>query len=70
MSMVEKEYFELPDDEPTTYKDIDIIGNVKLWLRDLEKAWEKENGSTIIEVTRADAYLTLEFDIAAPSRVK
>ena len=44
---------------------IDIIGDVKLWLRDLEAAWQNENARTRIEVTRADAYVTWEFDIAA-----
>ena len=45
---------------------IDIIGDVKLWLRDLEEAWKKENERTHVEVTRADAYETWDFDIAAP----
>ena len=45
---------------------IDIIGDVKLWLRDLEQAWKKENERTHVEVTRADAYVTWDFDIAAP----
>jgi uncharacterized protein YndB with AHSA1/START domain len=44
---------------------IDIIGDVKLWLRDLDEAWRKENDRTYVEVTRAHAYLTLDFDIAA-----
>ena len=47
---------------------IDIIGDVKLWLRDLEAAWQKENEQTRVEVTREDAYAILEFDIAAPRR--
>ena len=29
---------------------IDIIGDVKVWLRDLEEAWKKENESTRVEV--------------------
>ena len=45
---------------------IDIIGDVRLWLRDLEEAWKKENERTHIEVTRADAYVTWDFEIAAP----
>ena len=45
---------------------IDIIGDVKLWLRDLEAAWKKENERTHVEVTRADAYVTWDFDIAVP----
>ena len=44
---------------------IDVIGEVKLWLRDLEEAWKEENARTHVEVTRADAYVTWEFDIAA-----
>jgi len=44
---------------------IDIIGDVKLWLRDLDEAWKKENERTHVEVTRADAYVTWYFDIAA-----
>ena len=31
---------------------IDIIGDVKLWLRDLDEVWKKENESTHVEVTR------------------
>ena len=45
---------------------IDIIGDVKLWLRDLEGAWRKENEQTRVEVTREDAYAIFDFDIAAP----
>ncbi len=48
------------------HETIDIIGDVKLWLRDLEAAWQKDNEQTRIEVTRADAHVTLEYDIAAP----
>ena len=48
------------------HETIDIIGEVKLWLRDLEDAWKKENERTRVEVTRAEAYVTWNFDIAAP----
>jgi hypothetical protein len=48
------------------HETIDIIGDVKLWLRNLEKAWQKENEQTRAEVTREDAYAILEFDFAAP----
>ena len=48
------------------HETIDIIGDIKLWLRDLEAAWQKENEQTRVEVTREDAYAILEFDIAAP----
>jgi uncharacterized protein YndB with AHSA1/START domain len=45
---------------------IDIIGEVKCWVRDLEEAWEKENARQRHEVTREQAGVLLEFDIAAP----
>jgi uncharacterized protein YndB with AHSA1/START domain len=48
------------------HETIDIIGDVKLWLRDLEAAWQKENEQTRVEVTREKACAVLEFDIAAP----
>jgi hypothetical protein len=48
------------------HENIDIIGDVKLWLRDLEEAWKKENERARIEVTRDDAYLSFDFDISAP----
>jgi len=48
------------------HETIDIIGDIKLWLRDLEAAWQKENEQTRVEVTREDAYAILDFDIAAP----
>ena len=48
------------------HETIDIIGDVRLWLRDLEEAWRKENDQKRVEVTREDAYAILEFDIAAP----
>ena len=47
------------------HETIDIIGDVKLWLRNLKHAWEKENERTHNEVTRADGYVTWDFDIAA-----
>jgi uncharacterized protein YndB with AHSA1/START domain len=45
---------------------IDIIGEVKLWLRDLDEAWKEENERRHVEVTRTDAYMAWDFDIAAP----
>ena len=45
---------------------IDIIGDVKVWLRDLEAAWNNENEATRVEVAREEAYVIFEFDIAAP----
>jgi len=48
------------------HETIDVIGEVTLWVRDLEAAWRQEDGQIRTEVTRGDAYATLEFDIAAP----
>jgi hypothetical protein len=45
---------------------VDIIGDVKVWLRDLGEAWSKEAEGARVEVTRQDAYAIFEFDIAAP----
>jgi uncharacterized protein YndB with AHSA1/START domain len=45
---------------------IDVIGEVTLWVRDLEAAWRREEAQARMEVTRDDAYATLKFDIAAP----
>lgn len=45
---------------------IEIIGDVGLWLRDLNAAWKDENESARVEVTAADAYASWYFDIAAP----
>ena len=48
------------------HETINVIGDVKLWLRDLEVAWGQEDARVRTEVTRSDAFATLEFDIAAP----
>jgi uncharacterized protein YndB with AHSA1/START domain len=48
------------------HETIDVIGDVTLWVRDLDKAWSREDGQVRTEVTRGDACATLEFDIAAP----
>ena len=45
---------------------IDIIGDVKCWVHDLEEAWEKENDRRRNQVTRDKAASVIEFDIAAP----
>jgi uncharacterized protein YndB with AHSA1/START domain len=47
------------------HETIDIIGDVTLWVRDLEEAWQKESERQRIEVTRADSHATFEFDISA-----
>jgi hypothetical protein len=48
------------------HETIDIIGDVKLWLRNLNEAWQVVNEGTRVEITREDAYATLEFEIAVP----
>jgi uncharacterized protein YndB with AHSA1/START domain len=48
------------------HETIDVIGEVTLWVRDLEAAWRQEDAQIRTEVTRGDAYATLDFDIAAP----
>ncbi len=45
---------------------IDIIGEVKCWVRDLEQAWTQENDRQRNEVVRDKAFAVIEFDIAAP----
>jgi uncharacterized protein YndB with AHSA1/START domain len=51
------------------HETIDVIGEVTLWVRDLEAAWRQEDAQIRMEVTRSDAHATLEFDIAAPRQV-
>jgi uncharacterized protein YndB with AHSA1/START domain len=48
------------------HETVDVIGDVTLWARDLEAAWRQDDAQIRMEVTRGDAYATLEFDIAAP----
>src|SRR5262249_21664016 len=45
---------------------IDIIGDVKLWLSDLDEGGKKEDERPHVEVTGVDAYMAWDFDIAAP----
>ena len=45
---------------------IDVIGEAKCWIRDLEQAWTKENETTRVVVQRADAFTVMEADFAAP----
>jgi len=51
------------------HETIDVIGEVTLWVRDLEAAWGQEDARIRTEVTRADAHAILEFDIAAPRQI-
>ncbi len=48
------------------HESIDIIGDVRCWLRDLHEAWEKENSRQRTEVTAEDAAAVYAFDIGAP----
>ena len=48
------------------HQTIDIMGDVKVWLRNLEEAWVNENEKTRVEVTPDDAYRIFGFEIAAP----
>ncbi len=48
------------------HESIDIIGEVRCWVRDLEWAWEQEDDREQHEVTRDMASQVIEFDIAAP----
>ncbi len=47
-------------------KSIDVLGEVKCWVRDLEEAWTKENDRNRNEVARDKALTVIECDIAAP----
>src|SRR5258706_1849708 len=42
---------------------IDVIGDVKCWVRDLEEAWQQELDRQRNEVTRDKAAMVIEFDI-------
>jgi uncharacterized protein YndB with AHSA1/START domain len=48
------------------HEQIDIMGDVACWVRDLETAWTEENDRTRNEVTRDKAGVVLEFDFKAP----
>ena len=45
---------------------IDVIGETKCWIRDLEQAWTRENETTRIIVDRDDALRVIERGFAAP----
>ena len=47
---------------------IDVLGEVKCWVRDLEEAWTKENDRNRNEVARDKALTVIECDIAARAR--
>jgi hypothetical protein len=45
---------------------IEVIGEAKGWISDLEAAWARENDRQRHEVTRDKAMTVIEIDIAAP----
>ena len=45
---------------------IDVIGETKCWIRNLEQAWTRENETTRIIVARADAFQVIERNFAPP----
>ena len=45
------------------------IGEVKLWVHDLERRWQEEDARERVRVGPEDAILDLAFDIAAPPQV-
>ena len=45
---------------------IDVIGETKCWIRDLEQAWTRENETTRIVVDRDKASRVIERDYSAP----
>ena len=48
------------------HEDIDVIGDVRTWVQDLEQAWLKENEGSRVLVLRDEAALIIEGDINAP----
>jgi uncharacterized protein YndB with AHSA1/START domain len=48
------------------HETVDIIGDVRCWLRDLETAWQAEGVRKRIEVTAAEAIATVAIDVDAP----
>jgi len=45
---------------------IDVIGETKCWIRDLEEAWTRQNETTRIIVDRDDAFRAIERGFVAP----
>jgi len=48
------------------HEEIDALGEVTAWIKDLEAAWQKENELQRILVTREEAALLIEGDTSAP----
>jgi hypothetical protein len=47
------------------HETVDIIGDVRCWLRDLDAVWQKEAETNRVEVTAAEAIAAFTLDVAA-----
>jgi uncharacterized protein YndB with AHSA1/START domain len=47
----------------------DHLGEVAVWVHDLERRWQEEDSRERVIVTAADAMLALDFEVAAPPQV-
>ena len=50
-------------------EDVEIMGKVSVWLRDLEIAWHEAESRNPAEVTAEAAYRTLSFEFDAPRAI-
>ena len=48
---------------------IDVIGEVRVWLKDLHAAWQEEQNRKRIELTSAAASVVMSYDISAPRQL-
>lgn len=48
------------------HETVDIIGDVRCWLRDLEATWQEQEARKRIEITAAEAIATFTTDVDAP----
>ena len=48
---------------------IDVIGEVRVWLRDLDAAWQEAEAANRDEVSVESAFATMTFDLDAPRSV-
>lgn len=51
------------------HEKIDIIGDVRCWVRDLEAAWQAEESGKRVEVGASDAIATFGIDVQAPRQL-
>jgi uncharacterized protein YndB with AHSA1/START domain len=47
----------------------DHVGEVSVWVHDLERRWQEEDSRERVIVTAGDAMLALDFEVAAPPQV-